>query len=88
MRKTLENDTPISENDQRNILSSLYHFFEMNVKNIKFDDYLKFHNVIPNPYATIVHLENEQNQPPDEMLILPSFETFMENENATHESVR
>ena len=64
MRKTLEDDTPISESDQRNILSSLYHFFEMNLKNVKIEDYVNFHNIIPNPYAIIVHLQYEQN-PPD-----------------------
>ena len=55
----------------------------MNLKNINFDDYLKFHSTIPNPSAAIIHLQYEQNQPPEEMLILPSFETFMENMNAT-----
>ena len=87
MRKTLEDDTTISEHDQTNMLSSLYRFFEMNLKNVKIEDYVNFHNIIPNPYAIIIHLQYEQN-PPDEMLILPSFESFMENQNATHESVR
>ena len=59
----------------------------MNVKNVKVEDYINFHKLIPNPSATIIHLQYEQN-PPEEMLILPSFESFMENQNATHESVR
>ena len=56
-------------------------------KYVKIEDYVNFHKIIPNPSATIIHLQNEQN-PPEEMLILPSFESFMENQNATHESVR
>ena len=35
MKKSLENETPISQCDQSNILTSLYHFFEMNAKNVK-----------------------------------------------------
>ena len=65
----------MSENDQRNILSSLYHFFGMNLKNVNFENYLKLHSIIPNPSAAIIHLQYEQNQP-EEIFILPSFETF------------
>ena len=57
MRKSLEDETPISQCDQSNILASLYHFFEMNLKNVKIEDYVNFHKIIPNPSATIIHLQ-------------------------------
>ena len=68
MRKSLEDDIPISECDQRNILSLLYHFFEMNLKNVKIEDYVNFHKIIPNPSVNIIHLQYEEN-PTEEMLI-------------------
>ena len=87
MKNSLENETPISQCDQRNILNSLYHFFEMNVKNVKIEDYINFHKLIPNPSATPIYVQYEQN-PIEEMLTLPSFESLMENQNNTNESVR
>ena len=91
MKQNLENNQPISANDQNNLLSNLYHFFEMNIKDISFENYLKIHNTLPNPSAEIIRVQyndTEQNQPPEELLILPSFETFMENMKATQDTVR
>ena len=87
MKNSLENETPISQCEQRNLLNSLYHFFEMNVKNVKIEDYINFHKLIPNPSATPIYVQYEQN-PIEEMLTLPSFESLMENQNNTNESVR
>ena len=86
MKKSLENETPISPSEQRNLLNSLYHFFELNVKDIKIDDYIKFHNLIPNPSATPIYVQYNQN-PPEELLILPPSESLMETQT-TNELVR
>ena len=77
---------PISPNEQRNLLNSLYHFFELNVKNINIENYINFHNLIPNPSATPIYVQYEQN-PPEELLILPPSESLMETQN-TNELVR
>ena len=58
----------------------------MNVKNVKIEDYINSHKLIPNPSATPIYVQYEQN-PTEELLILPSFESSMENQN-TNESVR
>ena len=34
MKRSLENEIPITQNEQRNLLNSLYQFFELNVKDI------------------------------------------------------
>ena len=83
--KIFEDNQPISANDQNNLLANLYHFFEMNIKDMSFENYLKFHNTLPNPSAEMwrVEYDTEQNQPPEELLKLPSFKKFMENMKAT-----
>ena len=86
MKKSLENETPVSQCEQRNLLNSLYHFFEMNVKDIKIEDYINFHKLIPNPSATPIYVQYEQN-PTEELLILPPSESLMETQN-TNELVR
>ena len=86
MKKTLENGTPITPVEQRNLLNSLYHFFELNVKDINIENYINFHKLIPNPSATPIHIQFEQNTP-EELLILPPIEQLMEPTN-TDELVR
>ena len=86
MKKTLENGTPITPVEQRNLLNSLYHFFELNVKDINIENYINFHKLIPNPSATPIHIKYEQNTP-EELLILPPIEQLMEPTN-TDELVR
>ena len=85
MKKSLENETPITPNEQRNLLNSLYHFFELNVKNRNIENYINFHNLIPNPSATPIYVQFEKN-PPEELLILPP-ESLIETQD-TDELVR
>ena len=86
MKRSLENEIPITPNEQRNLLNSLYHFFELNVKDVHIENYIDFHKLIPNPSATPIHIQFEQN-PPEELMILPPTETLMETQN-TDELVR
>ena len=92
MKNTLDKILPFSATEQAHLLSCLYHFFEMNVKGMSFQRYLQFHDTLPNSSAEIIHVtytDKEQIQPPEELLVLPSFEKFMENKNSTEEdSVR
>ena len=86
MKRTLENEIPITPTEQRNLLNSLYQFFELNVKDINIENYVDFHKLIPNPSATPIHIQFEQNSP-EELMILPPIETLMEPTN-TDELVR
>ena len=63
----------------------------MNIKDKNFENYLKFHNTLPNPSTEILHVQyndSKQNQSPEELVILPPFEKFMENMKATQDTVR
>ena len=56
MKVTLDTNKPISGTEQAILLANLYHFFEMKVKDMSFENFLKCHEIWPNPSAYLIYV--------------------------------
>ena len=87
MKFLIEKDIPITPVSQAILLSNLYHFFEMNVKDVPYIKFLQFHQLFPNPSALIIEVQHPHLEQPIEQRILPKSIKY-ENKNPSLQMVR